>query len=275
MAEKLGRGDFFGSPLQQRRVGDLVLLDSLHAPGSRLPRHSHEHAYFCLNHGGTYTEQYGRRRRVCQPGMLVFHPPGESHSEAHGDVPVASLNVELGGPWLQRFVDLCRPLDQPAEFRRDEVAAAGFHILREFRMSDPDSGLAIEALTWEVLAESSGREPHASDKSGPPWLREARDLLDARLHEPLTLRAVAKEAGVHPVHLASMFRRFHGCSVGEYRRRRRFQCARRKLADTDLPLGQIALDAGFADQSHLTRTFKRFTGMTPGQYRTFLGFKTR
>jgi AraC family transcriptional regulator len=42
-----------------------------------------------------------------------------------------------------------------------------------------------------------------------------------------------------------------------------------------IPLALVAAEAGFADQSHLTRTFKRFTGMTPGRYRTFLLFKTR
>ena len=63
--------------------------------------------------------------------------------------------------------------------------------------------------------------------------------------------------------------------MGEYARRRRLDYARRQLADPDRPLAQIAADAGFADQSHLTRVFKRFTGLTPGQYRTFLPFKTR
>ena len=71
-------------------------------------------------------------------------------------------------------------------------------------------------------------------------------------------------------------------SVGEYRRRRRLDYARRKLADPRLSLAEVAIDAGFADQSHLTRAFRRVTGVTPGQYRasmaavqpTFLTFKT-
>jgi len=49
---------------------------------------------------------------------------------------------------------------------------------------------------------------------------------------------------------------------------------RGKLDDPKLSLADIAIDAGFADQSHLTRNFKRFTGRTPGEYRTFLRFKT-
>jgi methylphosphotriester-DNA--protein-cysteine methyltransferase len=54
----------------------------------------------------------------------------------------------------------------------------------------------------------------------------------------------------------------------------RLEYVRRKLDDPELSLAEIAVDAGFADQSHLTRNFKRFTGRTPGEYRTFLRFKT-
>jgi AraC-like DNA-binding protein len=44
-----------------------------------------------------------------------------------------------------------------------------------------------------------------------------------------------------------------------------------RLGETDEPIAQIALDAGFADQSHLTRAFKQHTGLTPAEYRRALG----
>ena len=128
-------------------------------------------------------------------------------------------------------------------------------------------------MTWEILFALSG-EP-AAPRVAPRWLRSARDLLDGRFDQPVSLRGLAQEAGVHPVYFAAAFRRFHGCSVGEYLRRRRLQYARRRLADPKVSLAQVAAEAGFADQSHFTRTFKRFTGMTPNRYRTFLLFKTR
>ena len=268
---KLEQGRFFGRARVRREIGELVLVESHHAAGSRLPRHSHENAYFCLNFGGRYSERYGRRTRDCRKGMLVFHPPGECHAEDHlGDV--ASLNVELGGAWLRRLAELVAPLDQPAEFGGDDVAAAGLEVLRELHRDDGDSALAIEGLTFEILA-ASARRKDAVDQHAPRWLRTACERLNDGL-DAVSLRAVAKDAGVHPVHFAATFRRFFGCSVGEWQRRRRFDYVRQKLADRDMTLAEIAVDAGFADQSHLTRTFKRFSGMTPNDYRTFLGFKT-
>jgi AraC family transcriptional regulator len=274
MTSALPRGRFFGRTLKRRQLDELVLIESRHAAGSRLARHSHEHAYFCVNYGGTYSEQYGRRRRRCRSPMLVFHPPGESHAEEH-DSDVATLNVELSGSWLRRIAEFSAPLDQPAEFGGGAVVTSGRQILQEFRRNDTDSALAIEALTWEILAASANTRMRLVDARAPRWLRDARDLLDAHIGEPTSLRTIAADAGVHPVHFAATFRRFLGCSVGEYARRRRFECARRKLADLELPLSEVAAEVGFADQSHLTRTFKRLTGMTPKRYRTFLAFNTR
>lgn len=273
MARGTARG-FFGAVEGRRDAGELRLVDCVHAAGSRLARHSHERAYFCVNHGGHYRETYGRRERTCTPGMVVFHPAGETHAEVHGPRPVASLNVELGPVWLDRMLEFAGPLDQPAQFLGDDISHAGQRLLEEFRNDDRDSTLAIEALTWEILAASlDGRR--CADIGHPVWLVEARELLDARLNEAPGLRELAREAGVHPVHFAASFRRFYGCSVGEYTRRRRLQRARRQLANPDLGLAQIAGECGFADQSHFSRTFRRFTGLTPGAYRTFLAFKTR
>jgi AraC family transcriptional regulator len=267
----LRQGDFYGRALAQQNISDLVLVYSEHVGASRLPRHSHEHAYFNVIDDGMVQEDYGRRQRICAPGMVIFHPPGESHRQTH-HVRVAALNVEIGGTWLHRFGELGHALDRPAEFREGRVARAGLQILREFLAPDRDSALAIECLTWEILAASSACNTD-TNRPGPGWVVEARELLDSRLDEAPTLGSLAKAVGIHPVHFAAVFRRIHGCSVGEYSRRRRLDHARQRLAETDLSLAQVATEAGFADQSHMTRVFKRFLGLTPREYRTFLAFK--
>ena len=56
-------------------------------------------------------------------------------------------------------------------------------------------------------------------------------------------------------------------SVATYARALRLEWATSAVASTDDTLTRIALDAGFADQSHFTRSFKRHHGVTPGRYR--------
>ena len=72
---------------------------------------------------------------------------------------------------------------------------------------------------------------------------------------------------MHPVHLAQTFRKFYRCTIGDYVRSLRIEFACRQLAATNMPLSQIALLAGFADQSHFTRTFKETLGVPPSRYR--------
>jgi AraC family transcriptional regulator len=78
---------------------------------------------------------------------------------------------------------------------------------------------------------------------------------------------LARDVAVHPRHLMRTFRRYYGCSVGEYLRRSRIRRAQRLLTETSLVLAAVASDAGFYDQSHFARLFRRATGLAPSEYR--------
>jgi AraC family transcriptional regulator len=132
---------------------------------------------------------------------------------------------------------------------------------------DELSPLAIEGLTLELLAESSRQASRTQDRQPPRWLLRVSDLVQARFHEPLTLGAIAESVGVHPAHLARVFRRFYGCTLGDYVRKLRVEFACHRLTTSDTPLADIALAAGFSDQSHFSNTFKRHTGMPPAVFR--------
>src|SRR5262245_46897365 len=93
-------------------------------------------------------------------------------------------------------------------------------------------------------------------------------MLHERCSETISLDDVAKEVDIHPVHLARQFRKFYGCTLGEYLRELRIQSACHKLSTLDMPLVDIALAAGFSHQAHFSRLFKRYTGMTPTEFRS-------
>jgi AraC family transcriptional regulator len=271
--KRLESGLFLGETVDELRLNDLFLADVRYPERGNLPLHVHARSYFCLIRRGTYTESYDRKTRRCAPGMLVFHPAGEAHTETFDESHVDSFNVEIGPEWTRRMKEFGILLDQPVEFKGGERVTLAHRMLEELSANDSESSLSIEALTWEILAAFGGAHTPV-ERSQPHWLMDAREALDSRLDESISLRSVAREVGVHPVHFAAVFRRFHGCSPGQYLRRKRFERARHLISDPDLSLAQVATDTGFSDQSHLNRVFRRFTGMTPGQYRTFLSSKT-
>ena len=121
----------------------------------------------------------------------------------------------------------------------------------------------------EMLGETV-RCPVSERHKPPRWLLQARELIASRFSENLTLTEVAHAVGVHPVHLAQTFRKKYQCTIGDYVRKLRIEFACHELATTGKPIVDIALAAGFCDQSHFARTFKRAIGAAPSQYRESL-----
>ncbi|WP_394824453.1 helix-turn-helix domain-containing protein [Pendulispora albinea] len=173
----------------------------------------------------------------------------------------------MSDAWMQLLSDEVGPLDVPVDFQEGALAGVGARLLAAWHLDDLDSALECDAMSWEILGAVARRSDLRSGDQAPRWVRDAREILEASFRNPVGLPELARSAGVHPVHFAAVFRRSYGCSVGEYRRRLRLAFVCRQLASAKPSLAEIAQQAGFSDQSHMTRTFKQFTGNTPGEYR--------
>ena len=99
------------------------------------------------------------------------------------------------------------------------------------------------------------------------WITRALDYLEENYRRRFKVADVADACGVHPSHLAEIFRKRFASSVGEWVRNRRLEFARVSLLDPSQPISRVAMAAGFADQSHLTRLFRNRFGSTPAEYR--------
>jgi AraC family transcriptional regulator len=148
-----------------------------------------------------------------------------------------------------------------------EVTWLGLRLYRSFKSSTLDA-LGLEEYCGDMLASVAGMPP-TSETGTPAWLARAVDLLRACFRDSLTLEAIAQQVGVHPIHLSRVFRRRHRCSLAEYQHRLRVQYVCRALESGWADLAALAVEAGFADQSHMGRVFKSCTGQTPAQFRKF------
>jgi AraC-like DNA-binding protein len=98
-------------------------------------------------------------------------------------------------------------------------------------------------------------------------MARAVQMIEQRYAEPLTICQLAEEAGLSRSQFDRQFRRLYGTAPREYLLRTRVRAACRRLRETDDPVTAIAIDTGFYDHSHLSRTFRRFTGSSPTLYR--------
>lgn len=258
--------------LAARRIRRVLSQPGMHAfeaaydPWSRLPEHGHAGPFFTYVLRGSYVERAGRHARHCSRGAVIFHDQ-ESHTNEVGGAGTASFNVELDP-------EVWRELNEGVGFGKSFVGRVlggdiewiALRAWHEFREADTSHTLAVEEAIG-LLCDAARRDADRDPFEPHQRLDRCVSFLDAHPMEVHRLVGVARIAGVHPMHLAKLFRRRFGYSMGEYLRRRRIAWACGELARGEDTITAIAQKAGFADHPHFTRTFGRVTGCTPQWYR--------
>jgi AraC family transcriptional regulator len=263
-------GRFHGDLLRKTVVAGLTLTERVYTPELKLPEHSHQEPYFCFVLAGSFTETSGQQAWYCRPGSLLFHLPGEAHSD-HFHTDARCFSLQFGGcgandlsRWQTKIASAS--VSPAAAGRLSQLAA---RLYREFCRPDPVSRIMIEGLALQMMAETF-RQTAAPARLAPAWLEEAKNVLHEEFSLRPSLSKLARSVGVHPVHLARQFHRFYGCTITDYVLQRRLDYVCQEMLNSRASLSEIALAAGFFDQSHFTRTFKGQMGMSPNQYRVTL-----
>jgi AraC-like DNA-binding protein len=101
--------------------------------------------------------------------------------------------------------------------------------------------------------------------SEPQGVAQAREYLEAHYSENVSLEQLAQISGLQPLRLLRAFRKALGLPPHKYLTQLRIKQAKRDLV-RGIPISQVAIATGFADQSHFNRHFKRIVGTTPKQY---------
>lgn len=258
-------GHFYGVVVKEWRIANLGFSESVYAPGARIRRHSHPNAYFCILLQGGYREIYRSGVREYGPGSVVFHPSGEVHADQFLDGGGHIFRFELADHTCD--ARLANRVAQRADLRNGRIRCLAARLYSESRHPDRFSPLAAEALALEIVGEATRQGLVNDTPRMPRWLVQAIELLHNTLPDNLTVERIATVVGVHPVHLARVFRRHCGYSVGEYARNWRVDIASHQLATSSRRIAEIAAASGFADQSHLCRTFKTIGGLAPNAFR--------
>jgi len=253
---------FMGSS-QKNWSSDALCVDlSAYSTGTAFPKHGHVDPFFCFVLKGACEEVAGSRHEYLGTGSLVYHPAGFEHSNCWHEDGMC-MHIEFASDLVESAN--IRRLSELHTLSRPVACSIASSIYGELNRVDSVSGIAFEGLTLSLLAATI-RESN-SETNAPRWLLRIKDRLSEDFIEPLSLRSMAAEAGVHPTYLATSFHRHFGTTIGGYVRAKRVERAKDLLANSEAPLVELAMQLGFADQSHLGRLFKLQTGMTPLQYR--------
>lgn len=98
-------------------------------------------------------------------------------------------------------------------------------------------------------------------------LAKAKEYIDLRYHEQVSLEEVAREVGLSFYYLSKLFKERYNCTFSEYLTQVRIAHAKEYLEDQHLPLKEIAIDIGYKDPNYFSRVFKKQVGLSPTEYR--------
>jgi AraC family transcriptional regulator len=249
----------------------LVFDESIYPPGHAQAVHDHEYANVSVVLSGSIEERVGRRCHEGVAGHVVYKPAGIPHANRCRSNGARLFRIEIHGAGSDAELLGGGSLRDYTWASGGPALALMLRARREHRTSDPETDLALECLALEALARLLGCDtrPPRRDARGPepPWFRRLLDRLHTHSDEPLHVSALAHEVGVHPVYLARVFRkRLHG-TIGEYVRWLRLARSIEAMRHRGRPLADIALEAGFYDQAHFSRTFRSGLGRSPAAYR--------
>jgi AraC family transcriptional regulator len=250
------------------RVRGLILDIASYAPYQKVPKHAHENAFFCMALRGVCTEVYGRRVRRFEPSVMSFLPADHSHSLNFYKPGMSSFSIEIEPVLMNLVREYSLKVDDSLHFETGQLTLLLKRAYSEFRQRDAATPLTIEGLVLEMLAEVSRQQTNCETKQSPQWLTQVREFVHEHFSEGLTTNEISQVVGIHPVHLARVFRHHYRMTIGDYIRRLRVEDAARQIRSSRLPLLEIGLAAGFSDQSHFCRIFKRYIGATPSAYRS-------
>jgi AraC family transcriptional regulator len=126
------------------------------------------------------------------------------------------------------------------------------------------------ALTAHVAQTYGGLKRITEPTRGglAPWQeKRACEKLESDLAGKISLEQVAAEFDLSVSHFSRAFRISTGLPPHQWLLRQRVKAAKQLMTVRDLPLSEIAISAGFANQSHFTRVFSSVVGVSPGSWR--------
>lgn len=246
------------------------VTDTKFPAGLKLESHYHDRACFSIIMEGGFDEGMGGKTYELLSASALCKPAGERHSDKFSGAGARVLVIEPAArqtDWLNPYANV---LESVTHFKDQGVEWTARRIVRELETPDAVTQMAVDGLALELLARALRRQTGyapTGEKRPPKWLARAQEYLHTSFTESLQIEDVAAAVGVHPVHLARVFRAHAGVSPAAYVRRLRLDWAGMQLSTSDNSLSTVAVEAGFADQSHFSRAFKRHSGLTPEQYR--------
>lgn len=241
------------------------------------PRHFHPELEISVVQQGSPWEFYYRgTKHVVPPGTFTLAQPGEIHTTyMAGEISSSFYGLHVDSALLENAVMEVTGIELGLPFFTTPVVTnknlnrlvINLHIAMEEASASvlEQQSLVLGMLAQLILHYAENRpvlQPLGVEHQS---VRRVRDYLEDNYAENVSLDQLAHIANLSPFYLNRAFCKEFGLPPHAYQTQVRI--ARSKtLLTNGWSIGQVAVETGFASQSHFGSHFKRFTGVTPGKY---------
>lgn len=215
-------------------------------------------------------------RRIQKHGDIDIVPAGlDGVWEDDRACTILRLKIDTG-LFRNAMIDLGRDPDRQwlvptFQLRDPRIETIAWAIKAELEADVPSDCLYADTLAVALairMAEAGGARLPPQDAGqvlSPRQKSLLADFIECHLDGSLSLAELGGLAGLSLSHLKMRFRNSFGMPPHQYVLRRRVERAQALLAGSNLPMSEIAIEAGFAHQSHMANSMKRLLGVTPGE----------
>lgn len=258
-----------GSPrFRTLATSGCTVTEAWFPPGVVLEPHTHDRTIFAVMLDGSFDSVIANRHLDCTPATVWTEPREERHANYIGRAGAHVLVVQPDPARGDLFAPFAGLTDEVHLLRHGGIAADARRVFDEMDLDDSLTALAVDSLVLTMMTSAARVQwARGRTRAMPRWLARAQEMLHARFRDRVQLAEVAAAVGVQPSHLAHAFRRHFQTSVGAYVRSLRLDWALEQIVRSDMSLAEVALAAGYSDQSHLTRECRRARGVGPAEYR--------
>jgi AraC-like DNA-binding protein len=227
-----------------------------------------------LNHACGRAELRLERDQPAQDGShsICFTPAGAPiWGYTQGAIRAAGLKLDFDPRRVSEAVgQKLIPADQPRSFRNDRLRRLAACLAEECRQPDQFNRLYFDAITVAICIDflrlSADPPGRRAGRLAASQVRRVTDYVMEHLSEPVRLAALADLTGLSQWHFARAFKAATGLSPHQWQLNARIAKAQELLLSRSMPHAQIALEVGFAEQSHLCRVFKNMVGVSPAAW---------
>jgi AraC family transcriptional regulator len=251
---------------RKTELDSLTMVDCWMPPGVSITGHRHDQPHACFVVDGSFEELFPHGSTELMRGSFRLSPSGTRHDLKSGPRGARLLIIHIGDDdaatrdWFERL-DVTRILVD------DPVAGLGNALADRIADGGETSPAGVLETARMLLAQGLRSATLTRHSPTPAWLLRARRSMESAFPAIASANELARVAGVHRVQFSRAFREHFGSSLSRFVLGRRVDRAWHLIRETDTPLSLIAFEAGFADQSHLSRAFKDSVGITPGTLR--------